>query len=449
MFQAKCISACGTSFIGGVERRIADYDLPEIDPSYPENIFMIHGSTAGGKVVPVAQQVSDEHYAKMMQGNAPPEAIARVVGAINGIQVPSGSFLTYFDPNTGKAAQFCPTVDNCTIYDGVDIFSDRIITNSERIDLSADYLRVAGNLRGDLNPNFYAVQYEYAAGYGAGGYGASPFDAMKVASGDAFGMIRLERGGRWLADAPSGTEILWAEAGNVDVGAGGRLVTLYTIVGSEGAVTLHGGQLKAEDTTVSGLLGIGSGSELDNKDTVLVKRGGRVTLAEGTLKSAVVTLDASARLEGHGTIAATGYGAFPNETGVAWNAPQATRVRVAGGDLHPQGGQLTVNGYVSFAYPNAGRLLFDITPETRQAGLVLGAFEVHRCESVSTYFLCANGPAATASTSPKEVERIPQSLAISRPGSWERRIELQRSWPSPYTAIEQAELPVCIGNEYV
>ncbi|PZT27489.1 hypothetical protein A7X93_17540, partial [Stenotrophomonas maltophilia] len=397
VFQGKCISACGTSFIGGAERRIANYDLPEIDPSYPENIFMIHGSTAGGKVVPIPQQVSDDHYAKMMQGNAPPEAIARVVGAINGMQVPFGSFLTYFDPRTGKPAQFCPTEDNCTVYDGVDIYSDRIITSEERVDLSADYLRVADSVHGDLNPYFYAAQYEYAAGYGAGAEGApAPFDAAKIASGDAFGMIRLERGGSWLADTSSGAEILWAEKGKVDVTAGGRLVTLYTIVGSEGSVTLQGGQLKAEDTTVSGMFGIGAGGELDNKDAVLVKRSGRVALAGGTLRTAVATLDAGARLEGHGTIAATGYVAFPGEPGVAWNVPQVTRVRVAGGDLHPQGGQLTVNGYVSFAYSNAGRLLFDITPETRQAGLVLGAFEVHRCESVSTYSLCADGPVATA-----------------------------------------------------
>ncbi|MGF6420256.1 outer membrane autotransporter protein [Stenotrophomonas sp. AN71] len=391
VFQGKCISACGTSFIGGVERRIADYDLPEIDPSYPENIFMIHGSTAGGKVVPSAQQVSDLHYAKMMQGTAPPEAIARVVGAIKGMKVPFGSFLTYFDPRTGKPAQFCPTVDNCTVYDGVDIFSDRIITTSERVDLSADYLRVAGSARGDLNPNFHAGQYEYAVGYGA-----ASFDALKVASGDVFGMIRLERGGRWLADTSSGTEILWAEAGNVNVTASGRLVTLYTIVGDAGAVTLEGGRLKAEDTTVSGLLGIGAGSELDNKDTVLIKKGGRAVMAGGRISTAVATLDPGALLTGHGTIGATAYVEDKSSPDYPWNVPQVARLRVAGGDLHPQGGQLTVNGYVSFAYPNAGRLLFDITPETSQAGLVLGAFEVHRCESVSTYFNCGNGSAITA-----------------------------------------------------
>ncbi|MGE8449888.1 MAG: hypothetical protein ACN6OP_04525, partial [Pseudomonadales bacterium] len=154
----------------------------------------------------------DEHYAKMMQGVASPEAIARVVGAINGMMVPSGSFLYYYDPKTGKPAQFCPTEDNCTVYDGVDIISDRIITNADRVDLSADYLRVAKRVRGDLNPGFHAGQYEYAVGYGA-----ASFDAVKVASADAFGMIRLDRGGSWLADTPSGTEILWAEAGNVNV----------------------------------------------------------------------------------------------------------------------------------------------------------------------------------------------------------------------------------------
>ncbi|MGE8274646.1 autotransporter domain-containing protein [Stenotrophomonas sp.] len=392
VFQGKCISACGTSFIGGVERRIATYDLPELDVSYPDNIFMIHGSTSGdGKVVPVAQQVSDEHYAKMMQGVASPEAIARVVGAINGMVVPYDSFLYYYDPKTGKPAQFCPTKDNCTVYDGVDILSDRIITNADRVDLSADYLRVAKSVRGDLNPGFHAGQYEYAVGYGA-----ASFDAVKVASADAFGMIRLDRGGSWLADTPSGTEILWAEAGNVNVTTGGRVVTLHTIVGSDGAVRLEGGRLKAENTTVSGLLGIGAGSELDNKDTVLVKRGGRTEMAGGRISTAIVTLDSGATLKGHGTIGATAFVEDKGSPNYPWNVPQVARVRVAGGDLHPQGGQLTVNGYVSFAYSNAGRLLFDITPETRQAGLVLGPFEVHRCKSVSTYFQCGNGPATQA-----------------------------------------------------
>ncbi|WP_229978760.1 autotransporter outer membrane beta-barrel domain-containing protein [Stenotrophomonas lactitubi] len=397
VFQGKCISACGTSFIGGVERRIANYDLPELDSRFPDNIFMIHGSTSGdGKVVPIAQQVSDEHYAKMMQGVASPEAIARVVGAINGMLVPYDSFLYYYDPKTGKPAQFCPTKDNCTVYDGVDILSDRIITNADRVDLSADYLRVAGSVRGDLNPNFYAGQYEYASGFGADGYGAAPFDAAKIASGDVFGMIRLERGGTWLADTSSGTEILWAEAGNVNVTSGARLVTLHTIVGAAGAVTLQGGQLKAEDTTVSGLLGIGAGGELDNQSGILVNKGGQVAMAGGTMRAQYSILNAGARLEGHGTIAATGYVEFPNEPRFAWNAPEATRVLVRGGDLHPQGGQLTVNGYVSFSSANAGRLLFDITPETSQAGLVLGPFEVHRCKSVSTYFQCGNGPATQA-----------------------------------------------------
>ncbi|MEN5285923.1 autotransporter outer membrane beta-barrel domain-containing protein [Stenotrophomonas lactitubi] len=392
VFQGKCISACGTSFIGGIERRIANYDLPELDARYPDNILMIHGSTGGdGKVVPIAQQVSDEHYAKMMQGSAPPEAIARVVGAINGMVVPFGSFLTYFDPKTGKPAQFCPTEGNCTVYAGVDILSDRIITNADRVDLSADYLRVAKSVRGDLNPGFHAGQYEYAVGYGA-----ASFDAVKVASADAFGMIRLERGGTWLADVPSGTEILWAEAGNVKVTTGGRVVTLDTIVGSDGAVRLEGGQLKAVDTTVSGLLGIGAGGELDNKSTVLVKRGGQTEMAGGRISTVIVTLDPGAMLKGHGTIGATAFVEDKGSPNFPWNVPQVARLRVAGGDLHPQGGQLTVNGYVSFAYSNAGRLLFDITPETRQAGLVLGPFDVHRCKSVSTYFQCGAGPATQA-----------------------------------------------------
>ncbi len=397
VFQGKCISACGTSFIGGAERRIANYDLPDVDPDYPQNIFMIHGSTRGDQVVPVAEQKSDDHYDKMMQGVASPDAIARVVGAINGMMVPGGSFLYYYDPKTLKPAQFCPTEDNCTVYDGVDIYSDRIITSEERVDLSADYLRVADSVTGDLNPNFYAAQYEYAAGHGVDAVGApAPFDAAKIASGDAFGMIRLERGGTWLADTPSGTEILWAEAGKVDVTASGRLVTMYTIVGNEGTVTLQGGQLKAVNTTVSGVFGVGSGSELDNKDTVHVKRGGRFSMAGGTLRTEVATLDAGARLEGHGTVGPTAYVEAPILPDFPWNVPQVARVRVAGGDLHPHGGQLMVNGYVSFAYPNAGRLLFDITPETRQAGLVLGEFEVHRCKSQRSYYHCGNGAATTA-----------------------------------------------------
>lgn len=391
VFQGKCISACGTSFIGGVERRIATYDLPELDTRFPDNIFMIHGSTAGGKVVPIAQQVSDDHYAKMMQGVAPPEAIARVVGAINGMIVPSGSFLYYYDPSTGRPAQFCPTEATCKVYPGVDILSDRIITRAERVDLSADYLRVSGNVRGDLNPNFHGAHYEYAVGYGA-----STFDAEKAVAGDTFGMIRLDKGAVWTADTSSGAEILWAQAGKVDVTSGARLVTLNTIIDATGGVNLEGGRLKAVNTTVAGSLRIGNGSELENVSTLLVKRGGSATLSGGNIKTAVVTLDPGALLEGHGRITATEYVKDESSPNEPWNVPQVARVRVAGGDLHPQGGRLTVNGYVSFAYSNAGRLLFDITPETRQAGLFLDTFEVHRCASVSTYFQCDRGPAAKA-----------------------------------------------------
>ncbi len=386
-----CYSACADAFVAGVNRRITRFALPVYD-GYDMTVLGIHGEARDGVPTPYPGQEKYIQYYRDMFGARDFAVIEGRITQAHYELTESSGFLRYFDPATmAIATRFCPTRDTsedggCTAYPDVTLFSDRVATSMDYATTN-DVLVIDGKrVSGNINPAFDPAQFSYVR----------DVDVDKVVGGDAFGVIKLTAGAHWSATEDSGASILWVDSGRLDITARSSLLTGNSVIGRNGAVDVRDGLLKAGSTIVDGSLALASTGELDNSDTLLVRRGGEVAMAGGRISTAVVTLDPGAALKGHGTIGATAYVGDPDYPDFPWNVPQVARVRVAGGDLHPQGGTLTVNGYVSFAYPNAGRLLFDITPETRQAGLVLDAFEVHRCDSQGSYYYCGNGAATTA-----------------------------------------------------
>ena len=387
-----CFSACADAFVAGVNRRIVRFGLP-VYGSYSGTELGIHGASNDDGPVPYPGQEEYIQYYRDMFGARDFATIeARITQAHYELTQQSG-FLRYFDPAFagGIATRFCPTGDTsaaggCTDYPGVTLFSDRMATSADYA-VTNDVLTLDGRLvKGDINPGFHAGQYEYLP----------VADIDKVAGSDTFGIIKLTGKSEWTADQDSGAGILWVDSGKVDIVGGSRVVTTHSAIAAAGAINVIAGRLKADSTQVSGLLGIAAGSELDNRGLLQVSRGGRVQLEGGRISTEYVTLDPGARLQGHGTVGGTALVEDPDYPLYPWNVPLVTRIRVAGGELRPQGGRLTVNGYVSFAYADAGTLAFELTPQTQQAGLVLGEFDVHRCESQSNYFACRRGAVAKA-----------------------------------------------------
>lgn len=277
VFQGGCYSACTAAFAGGVERGMAEFNLPSINANYGQNIFGIHGaSLLGTPVSSEQQQPYIDHMLNLMGIDLTPEAIARIRQAHLELRDSQG-FLRYYDPASGTVTTFCPGQDRsenggCTAYSEATITGDGIVNREGYAPAPNDILRIDASVSGDLNPHF-------------------GLDSLE----DAYGLIVLENGGRWDLSTTSPASILWAN--------GGELI-------------LHGGaegyQTKVVETPELdlGILVIPGSTTFEltrTTDWLYASNGGMIRLAGGNLHAgSLYVIDQGGTLAGSGSISGLG-----------------------------------------------------------------------------------------------------------------------------------------------
>jgi len=339
VFQGGCYSACTAGFVGGEERRIAEYDLPDFHPNYGSNIFGIHGSGLGSEV---SEDQSDivAHYTQLLGGEIPPEAMERIVYAITHME-DTQAFLRYFDPtDTALLTTYCSTGntanrDKCIQYPGVTIASDGVVNQTDRVDLSSDYLWIRDTRTGNVNPDFGSVN-------------------------DAYGVIRIADGGIWQQTDTTGADLIAVEGG--------------------GVWELHPGMLSREARIELGEIKLVGVLTLP-KDELLyptanwsyVGDGGRIAMRGGRLYSNLLSLArAGGTVEGYGEVASNlSFGAQSRFR------PEGIVVKpYLMSSLEGQGGIRRGDSDVDISLSQGSTVEFGVTPGTQQAALTLVEAEV-------------------------------------------------------------------------
>lgn len=229
IFQGGCYSACALAFTGGVQRGVADFDLPAFS-FYDRTTLGYHGGSING--VPASDEIQQFLYDFVVDLFGPdvsPGLLDRLHTAHFGLEESNG-FLRYLDPNfNANATIFCPTVgwltgneNGCTTYEGVDYYTDGVVTRDD-YQAVEDILDVRSTVSGDLNPNFG--------------------DDLA----DSYGVIRVGNGGTWNLATNSFFDITWVDGGRLNLQDGGLLNRSNLIaVGNGGVLNLDNGNLVAD-----------------------------------------------------------------------------------------------------------------------------------------------------------------------------------------------------------
>lgn len=217
VYQGGCYSACTAGFVGGVNRSVANNDLPLFHPNFESNIFGIHGMS--GPDGPVEDQTPIvEHYKRLLQDEISPEAMARIEYAMTHMKDSQG-FLRYFPHDPTKQTTYCPTADttasDCIAYPGVTIQSDGVVNTEGTVDLSDDYLWVKNKtVTGNINPGFQNIMYP-SRNTSTGYEDPNADQVTPVSLENAYGVIRVANGGVWHMNARTGADIITAEKDGV------------------------------------------------------------------------------------------------------------------------------------------------------------------------------------------------------------------------------------------
>ena len=229
IFQGGCYSACATAFTGGVERGVAQFDLPTI-PLYDKTTIGYHGGSINGVPAdPEIQQILYDFDLSLLGPDANPEFLERLHTAHFELRNSNG-FLRYLDPDSNTtAAIFCPTGDwiagdesACTKFEGVNYYSDGVVTKPGYQSIE-DILSVHSAVSGDLNQT----------------YGND--------LADVYGVLRIGKGGTWDLATQSLADITWLDGGRLNLKASGFLNRFgQVVVGDGGTLSLDGGNLVAD-----------------------------------------------------------------------------------------------------------------------------------------------------------------------------------------------------------
>ncbi|PWI04033.1 autotransporter outer membrane beta-barrel domain-containing protein [Stenotrophomonas maltophilia] len=262
-----CYSACADAFVAGVKRKVTQFGLLPAHGNYTQTVLGIHGESGPNGPTPYPGQDKYIKYYRDMFGPTDFAVIeARIVQAHYELTQQSG-FLRYFDPNVAAVAtRFCPTRDqsaagNCTAYPGVTFYSDRVVTEAGYVQ-PGDVLSVDKEVSGDLNPNL-AVRGRYTNALANLRYFQQ--SAPDIRLDDAFGVIRIGKGGVWSLGTASAAQYVVADGGTLRLQQNGWI---------------------------------------HHAEAIGARNGGRIELQQGALRSLTV-VERGGVLTGHGSLNAT------------------------------------------------------------------------------------------------------------------------------------------------
>lgn len=242
-----CYSACADAFVAGVNRKVTQFGLLPAHGNYTQTVLGIHGESGPNGPTPYPGQDKYIKYYRDMFGPADFAVIeARIIQAHYELTQQSG-FLRYFDPSTmAVATRFCPTRDqsaagNCTDYPGVTMYSDRVVTDAGYV-MPGDVLSVGKEVSGDLNPHL-AVRGRYTNAVANLRYFQQ--SASDIRLDDAFGVIRIGKGGVWSLDTPSAAQYVVVDGGTLRLQQNGWIHHAEAIGARNGGrIELQGGALR-------------------------------------------------------------------------------------------------------------------------------------------------------------------------------------------------------------